>query len=255
APADRHRKSHHVVHRPAESICTWQSTGLRRPRGILSCLPAVRRRLPGAGDPARCVHAVVKLTRGFYARPVLVVARDCIGKILGHRSAEGEVAGRIVETEAYRGPHDLAAHSARGLTKRTAAMFGPPGHAYVYLLYGTSWALNVVVAAEGDPHAVLIRAVEPLRGVELMARRRGRLPHARELTNGPGQLTQALAITGADYGRDLCGDELFLEESNGRTGRIGRSARINVEYAGAWAAKPWRFYERGNRYVSVPPRS
>src|SRR6266852_4849940 len=95
----------------------------------------------------------IKLSREFYARPVLVVARECIGKVLVHRTAEGEAAGRIVETEAYRGPHDLAAHSARGLTKRTAAMFGPPGHAYIYLLYGVSWALNLVAASEGEPHA------------------------------------------------------------------------------------------------------
>src|SRR6266849_1634701 len=134
----------------------------------------------------------IKLSREFYARPVLVVARECIGKVLVHRTAEGEAAGRIVETEAYRGPHDLAAHSARGLTRRTAAMYGPPGYAYVYLLYGISWALNLVTTSEGEPHAVLIRALEPVRGLELMARRRGKSPDSRELTNGPGKLTQAL---------------------------------------------------------------
>jgi DNA-3-methyladenine glycosylase len=187
---------------------------------------------------------------------VLTVARQCIGKILVHRTSEGETAGRIVEAEAYRGPRDLAAHSSRGLTKRTTAMFGPPGHAYIYLLYGISWALNLVVAAEGKPHAVLIRAIEPLRGIELMARRRNQLPGSKELTNGPGKLTHAMAITGADYGRDLYGDELFLEESDDEIPRrkIGRSARINVDYAGEWAALAWRFYERGNRYVSVRPR-
>ena len=196
-----------------------------------------------------------KLRREFYAQPVLTVARQCIGKILVHRTPEGEAAGRIVEAEAYRGPLDLAAHSRRGLhTKRTTAMFGPPGHAYVYLLYGLSWAMNIVVASEGRPHAVLIRALEPIRGIELMARRRNKLATSRELTNGPGKLTSALAITGADYGRDLCGDELFLEDSEMRRGKIGRSARINVDYAGEWAALPWRFYEKGNRYVSVRPR-
>ena len=197
-----------------------------------------------------------KLPREFYAQPVLTVARQCIGKILVHRTPEGEAAGRIVEAEAYRGPLDLAAHSARGLTKRTTAMFGPPGHAYVYLLYGVSWAMNLVVASEGKPHAVLIRALEPVRGIELMVRRRNKPATSRELTNGPGKLTSALAITGADYGRDLCGDELFLEESDAEIprGKIGRSPRINVDYAGEWAALPWRFYERGNRYVSVPPR-
>jgi len=194
-----------------------------------------------------------KLPREFYARPVLTVARECIGKILVHRTPAGEAAGRIVEAEAYRGPRDLAAHSARGLTRRTAAMFGPPGFAYVYLLYGVSWAINLVVAAEGEPHAVLIRALEPVRGVELMTRRRAKPAISRELTNGPGKLAQALAITGTQYGADLCDDALFLEESGYRPA-IGRSPRINVEYAGAWALKPWRFYERGNRYVSVAPR-
>jgi DNA-3-methyladenine glycosylase len=198
-----------------------------------------------------------KLPREFYAQPVLTVARQCIGKILVHRTTEGEAAGRIVEAEAYRGPLDLAAHSRRGLhTKRTTAMFGPPGHAYVYLLYGLSWAMNIVVARAGSPHAVLIRALEPIRGIELMTRRRGKPATSRELSNGPGKLTNALAITGADYGRDLCGDDLFLEEGGAEIprGGIGRSPRINVDYAGEWAALPWRFYERGNRYVSVRPR-
>ncbi len=195
-----------------------------------------------------------KLPRAFYARPVLAVARDCIGKLLVHRSPEGETAGRIVEAEAYRGPLDLAAHSSRGLTKRTAAMFGPPGHAYIYLLYGISWALNLVVARENEPHAVLIRALEPVRGIELMARRRAVPPDSRLLTNGPGKLTMAMGITGALYGEDLCGRVLFLEDSGRGRGRVGRSPRINVDYAGEWAARPWRFYERGNPYVSVRPR-
>ncbi len=195
-----------------------------------------------------------KLTRAFYARPVLTVARECIGKVLVHRSPEGETAGRIVEAEAYRGPLDLAAHSSRGLTKRTAAMFGPPGHAYIYLLYGISWALNLVVARENEPHAVLLRALEPVRGIELMARRRRMPAGSRQLTNGPGKLTMAMGITGALYGEDLCGGVLFLEDTDRPPARIGRSPRINVDYAGDWAARPWRFYERGNPYVSVRPR-
>ena len=196
-----------------------------------------------------------KLAREFYARPVLTVARDCIGKVLVHRSPEGETAGRIVEAEAYRGPLDLAAHSSRGLTRRTAAMFGPPGHAYIYLLYGISWALNLVVARENEPHAVLIRAIEPVRGHELMARRRKLPADSRQLTNGPGKLTMAMGITGVLYGTDLCGRVLFLEEPEapGRVA-VGRSPRINVDYAGDWALRPWRFYERGNRFVSVRPR-
>ena len=195
-----------------------------------------------------------RLPRSFYDRPVLSVARDCVGKILVRRSAEGITAGRIVECEAYRGPEDLAAHSSRGRTTRTEAMYGPPGHAYVFLIYGTSWNFNIVVAAEGKPHAVLVRAIEPVLGLDLMARRR-RVPAASILlTNGPGKLCQALAITGADYGRDLCGGALFLASGDGYRPRIGRSPRINVDYAGAWASRPWRFFERGNRHISVPPR-
>jgi DNA-3-methyladenine glycosylase len=196
----------------------------------------------------------VKLARDFYARSVLIVARQCIGKILVHRTAAGETAGRIVEAEAYRGPLDLAAHSSRGLTRRTTAMFGPPGHAYVYRLYGTCWAMNLVVANAGEPHAVLIRALEPLRGIDLMAARRRKPADSRELTNGPGKLTEALAITGADYGRDLCDDVLYLTDGHPAAARIGRSPRINVAYAGPWAVRPWRFYERENPYVSVKPR-
>ena len=195
----------------------------------------------------------VRLPREFYARSVLAVAREVIGKLLVHRTPEGEAAGRIVEAEAYRGPADLAAHSARGLTRRTAAMYGPPGHAYVYLLYGVSWAMNLVTADEGAPHAVLIRALEPVRGIELMAQRRNRPADSRELANGPGKLTQALGINGAHYGADLCDGALFLEEGS-RLAPIGRSPRINVTYAGAWANRPWRFFERGNPFISVRPR-
>jgi DNA-3-methyladenine glycosylase len=196
---------------------------------------------------------LTRLPRAFYARSVLIVAREVIGKVLVHRTPDGEAAGRIVEAEAYRGPRDLAAHSARGLTRRTAAMFGPPGHAYVYLLYGVSWALNLVVATEGAPHAVLIRALEPVRGVALMGQRRNRPSASRELTNGPGKLAQALGITGAQYGADLCSGDLFLEDGP-RCATLGRSPRINVAYAGVWATRRWRFFERGNRYVSVAPR-
>jgi DNA-3-methyladenine glycosylase len=193
------------------------------------------------------------LPRAFYARQVLVVARACIGQVLVHRTPDGITAGRIVETEAYRGPEDLAAHSAGGRrTARTEVMFGTAGHAYMFLLYGMHWAFNIVAASEGEPHAVLVRAVEPVVGLELMSRRRGVARERVELTNGPGKLCQALALDGRLYGADLCGSELYLVA--GAAGRIGRSARINVDYAGAWAERPWRFYERGNRYVSVAPR-
>lgn len=131
-------------------------------------------------------------------------------------------------------------------------MFGPPGHAYMFMLYGTSWAFNIVVGQEGEPHAILVRALEPVEGIDLMSKRRHLPPAARTLTNGPGKLCQALALDRDHYGHDLCGTELFLRD--GARGPVARSPRINIDYAGAWAARPWRFTERGNRYISVPPR-
>jgi DNA-3-methyladenine glycosylase len=193
------------------------------------------------------------LGKAFYERPVLTVARALVGALLVHESSEGTAAGRIVEVEAYRGPQDLAAHSARGRrTKRNEVMWGEAGRAYVFLLYGMHWAFNVVTGAVGEPHAVLVRAVEPLAPLDLMAARRGLDAKRRELTNGPGKLTAALGIGPAHYGRDLTQGNLYL--AAGPRGAIGRSPRINIDYAGAWIDKPWRFYERGNRYVSVPPR-
>jgi DNA-3-methyladenine glycosylase len=194
------------------------------------------------------------LPRSFYEGSVLDVAPALIGAVLVHRLPGGTVAGRIVECEAYRGPEDLAAHSARGRrTRRTEVMFGPPGRAYLFQLYGIHWAFNVVVGPEGHPHAVLVRAVEPVLGAEQMAARRGVDAGSVRLTNGPGKVCAAFGLDAAAYGLDLCGTRLFLAAGEGRV-RIGRSPRINVDYAGAWAKRPWRFYERGNRYVSVAPR-
>lgn len=193
------------------------------------------------------------LPASFYDKPVLVLASALIGKVCVTTNAQGTTAGRIVETEAYRGPEDLAAHSAGGRrTRRTEVMFGAPGHAYLFMLYGSSWAFNVVAGPVGHPHAVLVRAVEPLAGAGLMAKRRGFGETRRELTNGPGKLCQALGLDRSHYGRSLLGPPIMI--ADGRAGPVGRSARINIDYAGRWAEKPWRFYERGNRYVSVPPR-
>ncbi|MCA1813210.1 MAG: DNA-3-methyladenine glycosylase [Halobacteriales archaeon] len=195
-----------------------------------------------------------RLGRKFYRRPATQLAPDLLGKVLVHRTAEGEAAGRIVECEAYRGPEDRAAHSHAGRrTARTEAMYLDGGHAYVFLLYGMYWAFNVVCAGAGAPEAVLVRAVDPVRGEALMAQRRGLPAGRRELTNGPGKLSEALGITKAQYGMDLCGDALFLEDGPAPP-RIARSPRINVDYAGNHARRRWRFYEPGNRYVSVPPR-
>jgi DNA-3-methyladenine glycosylase len=192
---------------------------------------------------------VKPLPRSFYARPVLVVARDVIGKILVHETQEGRVAGRIVEAEAYRGPEDRAAHSYGGRrTARTEAMYGPPGHAYVFFVYGMHHHVNLVTTKEGLPHAVLLRAVEPIEGIELMAKRRGRRSTDRELTNGPGKLCVAFGIDRRAYGADLCKKPLFL--ADGPRGRVARSPRVGIDYAGAWVARPWRFYEQGNPWVS-----
>jgi DNA-3-methyladenine glycosylase len=191
----------------------------------------------------------------FYEGRVLDVARAMIGKVLVHETAHGTLAGRIVECEAYRGPDDLAAHSAGGRrTRRTEVMFGPPGRAYMFLIYGMHWAFNVVVGPEGHPHAILVRALEPVLGKGPMAALRGVAATSVQLTNGPGKLCAALGLDARAYGLSLAGPELFLADGE-RRGAIGRSARINVEYAGRWADKPWRFYERGNRWVSVSPRN
>jgi DNA-3-methyladenine glycosylase len=190
-----------------------------------------------------------KLPRSFYARPVLQVARDCLGKILVHQGRRGTTSGRIVEAEAYRGPEDRAAHSWRGRpTPRTRAMFGPPGYAYVFFVYGMHWHFNLVTGKEGTPHAVLIRSLEPLEGLDLMAIRRGVAKDRVELTNGPGRLCQALGIDREQYGADLCGDRIYLLDAP--RSRARRTPRIGVDYAGAWAHKPWRFFEPDNLYVS-----
>jgi DNA-3-methyladenine glycosylase len=208
---------------------------------------------PSTAPQASAPFAGEPLPRAFYAGPVLDVARACIGKILVHRAPEGTTAGRIVESEAYRGPEDLAAHSAGGRrTRRTEVMFGAAGHAYMFLLYGMHWAFNIVAAQEGEPHVVLVRALEPVHGLGLMSARRGVAETRVTLTNGPGKVCSALGLTGAHYGEDLCGGRVFLVE--GASGAVATSPRINIEYAGAWVKEPWRFYEQGNRYVSVAPR-
>jgi DNA-3-methyladenine glycosylase len=181
------------------------------------------------------------------------VARDCIGKILVCENGSTRVAGRIVEAEAYRGPEDRAAHSWRGRrTPRTEAMFGSPGHAYVFFVYGMHWHFNLVTAAVDEPQAVLIRALEPLWGQQTMARRRGLPASSRQLLNGPGKLCQALGIGRNDYGHDLTlGKRLYLLDAP--TVRSHRSPRIGIAYAGTWAHKPWRFTEPHSPYLSRRP--
>ena len=188
------------------------------------------------GDP--------RLPRSFFTQPTLSVARALIGMHLVRRSAGRERVGGIVETEAYLGPRDLAAHSARGRTARTEVMFGPPGHAYVYFIYGVWHCLNVVTGRAGVPHAVLLRALEPVAGLGSVR------------TSGPGLLCRALGIDRRLNGADLRGEVLWLERPprGAPLPRLARATRIGVDYAGDWAGRPWRFYDADSEFVSRRPR-
>jgi DNA-3-methyladenine glycosylase len=169
------------------------------------------------------------------------VAPDLIGKILVHRVGRTARRARIVETEAYVGPHDLACHASKGRTRRTEVMFGPPGHAYVYFIYGMYEMLNLVCAEEGDAQAVLIRAGEPLDGWEA------------DLA-GPGKLARAMRIKRSDNGQDLAGEKLFVLDDAQSPRRIARSKRIGVDYAKHWSDRPLRFFDADSAAVSKLPR-
>lgn len=183
------------------------------------------------------------LPRSFYLAPTLTVARRLLGMHLVHEVQGRLRVGRIVETEAYLGPSDLAAHSSRGRTPRNEVMFGPPGHAYVYFIYGIWYCFNVVTRAAGIPQAVLIRALEPVSHVDLPSW-------------GPGLLCRALGIDRSQNGLDLTGKPLWIEKPiPSFHPRIARATRIGVDYAGDWAHKPWRFFDRDSPYVSTVGRS
>jgi DNA-3-methyladenine glycosylase len=191
------------------------------------------------------------LRRNFYQRATVDVARDLLGTILVH----GETAGMIVETEAYLGGDDLASHSAAGITNRTRVIFGPPGHAYVYLSYGIHECLNIVAEPAGVPGCVLIRALEPLMGLDIMRSRRPGARTDRDLTSGPGKLTRALAITRADNGADLTRDTATREgltvhaALHKRTADIAVTPRIGITKCADW---PLRFVLKGTPFVSRP---
>jgi DNA-3-methyladenine glycosylase len=181
-----------------------------------------------------------KLERDFYDRDTIDVAKDLLGKHLVHVSGGVERVGRIVEVEAYLGPHDLAAHSAKGLTPRTKVMFGPPGHAYVYLIYGIYHCMNVVTQREGVASAVLLRALEPVKHIE------GR-------TQGPGLLCRAMHIDRKQNGHDLLSDDFYIADAGShRKLTIVKRPRIGVDYAGHWARRLLRFYVKGSEFVSKP---
>ena len=181
-----------------------------------------------------------KLLRSFYDRDTILVAQELLGKLLVHQSGGVARIGKIVEVEAYLGEHDLAAHSSKGLTERTKTMFGPPGHAYVYFIYGMYHCMNVVTEREGHASAVLLRAVEPVRNLA------GR-------TQGPGLLCRALKIDRRLNAHDLLSDDFFIAQpETAEKTSIIKSPRIGVDYAKHWAKRHLRFYIKGNPFVSRP---
>lgn len=192
-----------------------------------------------------------KLPREFYEGNTLEIARRLLGCTVWHRTEEGLAAGKIVETEAYLGEHDAAAHSYKRLMSgRTNVQYGPGGHAYVYLIYGMYWCLNLVTAPPDTPHVVLLRALEPVQGIELMQQRRKTAKHTN-LCSGPGKLCAALGITKEDYGADLLGDRLWVEWGEEIPAeKIAVTPRINIDYAGQAKDYPWRFLIKDNPHVS-----
>lgn len=200
----------------------------------------------------------MKLSRDFYDRPTLDVARDLIGKVLVHNRRGIVTSGAIVEVEAYVGESDAACHAAPGPTRRNQPLYGPPGHAYVYLNYGVHSLVNVVTEPAGRPAAVLIRALDPIDGLEVMRRRRGRAAKGRRarisdrlddhaLCRGPGNLTMAMGITLAENRLDLLGDRLYLEDRGVRAGTIVWGPRVGISVA---VEHPWRAAVLGHPAVS-----
>jgi len=188
------------------------------------------------------------LPRSFYDRETEIVARDILGTVLECETEEGVASGIIVETEAYLGEHDLACHAAVGRTARTEHLYGPPGISYVYFIYGMYWCFNAVTREEGQPSAVLVRALEPLDGVRLMHRRRPRIKNDVDLTNGPGKLCAALGIIGAQTGKPLHRKPLVIRQGESvPDDHVEVTPRIGITKSADW---PLRYLVRGNKYVS-----
>lgn len=192
------------------------------------------------------------LKREFFARDTQLVARELLGKLLVRKWRGQEIVGRITEVESYVGQDDLACHASKGRTPRTDVMFGPAGHAYVYLVYGMHELFNLVTAEEGFPAAVLVRALEPVSGIELMQKARG-IENLKQLTTGPGRLTQAMRITRKLNRLDCCQDTALQVCDDGteiKRRQIATGPRIGVAYAGDWANRPWRYYLKNSSFVS-----
>jgi len=197
---------------------------------------------------------IMILQESFYQQETITVARELLGKILVHESKEGTTTGKIVETEAYRGPEDQAAHSSGGRrTARNGVMFGQKGHAYVYFIYGLYYCFNVTAGnVPGKPEAVLIRALEPVAGKKIMAKRRGQELKEANLTNGPSKLCMAMCISKAQNKTDLTAPPLFIEDAPLVPQEdIVETTRVGVDYSGEWKNKTWRFYIKNNRFVSI----
>jgi DNA-3-methyladenine glycosylase len=187
-----------------------------------------------------------RLNRNFYNRSTLKIAKELLGKCLVMEKDGKYVSGKIVETEAYIGPDDPASHAYRGPTSRNKVMFGNPGYAYVYLTYGMHHCLNFVTERKGFPAAVLIRALEPVDGIEIMKKRR-QTGNLENLTNGPAKLCQALGIDRTLNGADLCSDIIYVEDQGNMPTKIISTSRIGIKEG---KDKKWRFYIKNNEFVS-----
>lgn len=202
----------------------------------------------GATGAAQAAAATRIADRAWFNRPATDVAADLLGCTLVRHAPEGRVAGRLVEVEAYQGPEDLAAHSARGRTPRNAVMFGAPGHLYVYLIYGLHHCANVVCGPDDKPEAVLLRAAAILEGHDLASSRRGGVPAPR-LASGPGNLGAAFGLDRSLNGADLLAGPVWIERGPAPA-RIARGPRVGVDYAGRWAVEPLRFLDPDDPHVS-----
>ena len=194
-----------------------------------------------------------KLPLSFYLRDdVVQITKELLGKVLVTDWEGEKTSGRIVETEAYAGEIDRASHAYRGQTKRTSVMYGAGGVAYVYLCYGIHQMFNIVVSKNDTPHAILIRAVAPLEGIDIMLQRTGKKVLDETLTRGPGNVGKALGFHTSQCGLSLLSDELYIADDGYKLSeeQIGISPRIGVAYAGEDALLPYRFYVKGDKYVS-----
>lgn len=195
----------------------------------------------------------MKLPRDFYLQDTVTVARELLGCVLWRKRGRQLLGARLVETEAYLGANDMASHARKGLrSARNQSMYLDGGHAYVYFTYGMHWCMNVVTQDSDIAEAVLLRAAEPVKGIEVMRERRPKAKRDVDLMNGPGKLCAALEIDKALDGEPLDGSRLYLTSRDIEIGEIGVSPRIGVEGAVGAAHWPLRFFLRGNRYVSGP---